>query len=212
MQFNQEQAQKSGQFGISTGAHIGAVTGKKVVSQKTGAQGIELSLTTREGDDVNYLSVYYQKGDGSAIGIGTNIIQAIMGCLGLQGMNIEQLPDGAPVQELKGQPLGLVLQKVLYNKLDGSDTYKFEIKQVFSARTRQTFKEYITKSQPAAVDALVATLDDRDDRKPMQQQASSPNGWGNQGDNNWQGGYQQNSGTSSTIPGGDGWDEMPADF
>lgn len=76
------------------------------------------------------------------------------------------LPVELHCKELEGKPIGFVLQKVLYTKNDGGDGYRFEIRQAFGANTRKTYKEAIDGTPAEAVDKLVASLTDRDERLP----------------------------------------------
>ncbi|MDT8849433.1 hypothetical protein RN053_02935 [Pantoea dispersa] len=69
-------------------------------------------------------------------------------------------------RELEGKPIGFLLQKVLYTKGDGGDGYRFEIRQAFGTKTRKTYKEAMENLPAEAVDKLLATLSDRDERQP----------------------------------------------
>jgi len=179
MKFNQDMAQKAGQQGFQTGKHIGKLTAKKIIAS-TGTKGVQFSLWPTADQSIDYLSVYYEKADGTAIKNGTNIIMAIMGLLRINEIQLENLGHEQAVNEFQGKEIGLVLQKVLYTKQDGGDGYKFDIKIPFSASSGCTFKEAIAKESAVFIDSMVETMEDKDERKPVNMGASSAGGW-NQG-------------------------------
>lgn len=67
--------------------------------------------------------------------------------------------------EFAGKKVGLVLQKVLRSKSDGSDTYGLEIRLPFIAQTRQTLLEKSEGKNAEAVDRMASGLKDKDERK-----------------------------------------------
>lgn len=169
MRFNNENAQNAGiGTGASTsGAYFGLLYAKAVTAS-TGSKGIEFSLKGEH--DVNYLTCYYEKKDGSQIRGGFNIIQALMGIFQVNEINIVQgrLNDENcdVIPELSNKPVGLVLQKIMYtkNNEERSDGYKFDIVMPFNGQTRQTFKEVQENTRPVTVDKILATLEDKDER------------------------------------------------
>ncbi|EDM66171.1 hypothetical protein PE36_00200 [Moritella sp. PE36] len=179
MKFNQEEAVKAGQMGFQTGKHIGKLTAKKIIAG-TGTKGIQFSLWPTSEQSIDYLTVYYEKADGKIIKGGHNIIMAMMGLLKLNEINIDNLGHEQAVNEFLGLEIGLVLQKVLYTKQDNTDGYKFDIKMPFSARTGVTFKEAINKESALHIDEMVAALEDKDERNPVDMGAASNQGWGAQ--------------------------------
>jgi len=169
LKFNNDAAQNAGVgTGASTsGAYCGILMAKAITAN-TGTKGIEFSI---HGDcDVNYLTCYYVKKDGAEIRGGLNIINAIMGILRQNEINIvrgrinDEECDVIP--ELTNKPIGLVLQKILYtkNNQERSDGYKFDIVMPFNDRTRQTFKESQENAEAKSVDRILETLEDKDER------------------------------------------------
>lgn len=79
--------------------------------------------------------------------------------------------------EFAGKRVGLVIQKVLSKKDDGSDTYKFDIRMPFIAETRQTLQERHERKNAETVDKMISTLKDKDDRKKSTQ-GNSDNHYG----------------------------------
>ena len=152
-----------------SGSYIGKFTDAKAVTANTGTKGFEFSFETDDGMKANYLTVYYEKADGSKIKGGFNLINAIMG--------VTKTPSLNTGSELSGKAIGLSLQKVLYTKNDGGDGYKFEIRIPYIAQTKQTLKEALSASQPETFSKY--TPKDRDERGQSHSSGAS-GGVGNQ--------------------------------
>lgn len=162
--YNEDQALKAGggMYINASGAYVGNLTAKWT-SSDSGAQFLELGLKGDDGE-ANYMRVCYVKKDGTANAMGENLIQAIMGLLKLKSLSQRKTGDDTICPELTGKPIGLVLQKVLFTKNDGSDGYKFDIKFPFSPTSRKTLKEALNNTDATAVDSFVASLKDKDER------------------------------------------------
>jgi hypothetical protein len=190
------------QSGESAGAaayisETGKYTGKLlqaeyVISSNKGTKGIEFSFEAANGEKGNYLTAWYEKSDGSQIKMGIDMINAIMGCTKTQSLSMVSVAgqNGAinVAPELKDKPLGLVLQKTLKTKQDGTDTYSFDIRIPFIAQTGKTLKEQMSGKDAQLVDRMVSTLKDKDERT-------------GRGQHQAQGGYHQPT-----------QEEMPEDF
>lgn len=174
-----------GEYISETGYYFGQIDSAEYVTAGTGTFGLELSIST-DGGKANYLTMYYAKSDNTPINGGSNMIQAIMALTGCQSLTMMQqnTPQG-PVNiapELTGKQIGFVLQKVLYTKGDGSEGHKFQIVTVANQQN-QTAKEMLEKKQPAKVESILSTLKDKDERKPVNQNA--PSGGYNPANNNF---------------------------
>lgn len=174
-----------GEYISESGYYFGQIDSAEYVVAGTGTFGLELSIST-DGGKANYLTMYYAKSDNTPINGGSNMIQAIMALTGCQSLTMMQqnTPQG-PVNiapELTGKKIGFVLQKVLYTKGDGSEGHKFQIVAVANQQN-QTAKEMIEQKQPAKVESILSTLKDKDDRKPVSQNA--PSGGYNPANNNF---------------------------
>lgn len=175
--YNQEQAVKAGnaQFINETGAYLCKIISAEYVKSSGGALSLEFSVETQEGLKGNYLSVYYQGKDGQPLQGGHNMIQAIMGCTNVQALT-EQFSNGRMYAlELSDKYIGLMLQKVLRLKQDGSETYNFQILCPFIAKTRKTLSEHIENKPAERIDWLVAHTKDRDERSKQQPQSTQQN-------------------------------------
>jgi hypothetical protein len=147
------------------GAYVGTIISAKWISnQNTKSAALELSIKAPEGM-ANYLSLYYLKKDGTGNEMGENMINAIMGLLKLQTLSQKQDGKDYVCPELLNKKIGLVLRKILKTKSDGSDTYGFEIVMPFSPTSRRTLREAMNDTPPTAVDSLLSTLSDKDERK-----------------------------------------------
>lgn len=166
--YNQEAALTAGQGGFinESGAYVITITEAALTTSSGGAKAIEFSGEADDGRKVQYLSVYVSKKDGTDNTFGVNMIHAIMGCTGVTQLTNHMKAAGHYVApEFAGKKVGLVLQKVLRSKSDGSDTYGLEIRMPFIAQTHQTLLEKSEGKSPEAVERMVAGLKDKDERR-----------------------------------------------
>lgn len=174
-QYDQESAITSGASNYITdgGAYAGTIVEAKYVFGKAPKQsaGLEFTLSTDQGE-AKYLSVWYQKADGTVNQYGYSLVQSMMGLCKLNTLTHQAKGDYSIAPEFTGKQIGLLLQKILTSKLDGSDSYKFEIKLAFLPQTRQTLKEALGREPAVVVDQWAASLTVKDERKKGQQQAS----------------------------------------
>ena len=166
-QYNQDMAAQAGQGGYvnETGAYNFEITEAKwVVSSNKGTFGMELSVESDQGLKANYLSIWYAKSDNAPIAMGQNMIQAIMGCAGIQQLSSMNKNDYTVAPELQGKNIGLVLQKILKTKVDGTDTHSFDIKLPFISQSGQTIQERNSGAQAEGVAQMISWLKDKDER------------------------------------------------
>lgn len=181
--YNEEAALTAGQGGFinENGAYVITISEAALTTSQGGAHAIEFSGEADDGRKVQYLSVYTTKKDGSANTFGVNMIHAIMGCAGVNQLTQQQIGGHLVAPEFSGKKVGLVLQKVLRSKNDGSDTYGLEIRLPFIAQTRQTLQEKADGKAAETVERMTATLKDKDDRRKgtatQQQSNSGPYGY-----------------------------------
>lgn len=170
--FNQESAAKAGggDFVQDGGAYVCTIDSAKFIKANSGSSGLELAITTDSGMKANFLTMYYQKADGSQIKSGTSCINAIMYFLGLQNLTAQPMGGDHFAPELAGKQVGLFLQKTLYTKNDGSDGYKFDIRAPFNPTNKLTAKEAMDNKPAQSIDNWVASYKDKDDRnqQPVQ--------------------------------------------
>ena len=173
-QYDQDSALTSGASNYITegGAYAGTIVEAKYVFGKAPKQsaGLEFTLSTDHGE-ARYLSVWYQKADGTVNQYGYSLVQSMMGLCKLNTLSQQQKGEYSIAPEFTGKQIGLLLQKILTSKMDGSDSYKFEIKLAFLPQTRQTLKEALGREPAVVVDQWAASLAVKDERKKGQQQA-----------------------------------------
>ncbi|CDM90433.1 hypothetical protein [Xenorhabdus bovienii] len=191
--YDQESAMSAGQGGFinESGAYVITINEAKLTTAQSGAEFIEFSGETDDGRKVSYLSICCKKKDGSVNAFGHSMIQAIMGCCGLRQITSHMVSvNNLIAPEFTGKRVGLVLQKILRTKTNGSDTYGMDIRIPFYADTRQTIAEKVEGKPATTVDKVIANLKDKDDRKsvnsnsPSQyyaQQDTPPADWDDQG-------------------------------
>ena len=166
--YNNESALSVGQGGFitETGSYVVTITEAKYTTSAGGAKSIEFSVEADDGRKANYLSVWYKKKDGTPNSFGESVIHAIMGCARVRNLTLHMKDINTEIApELTGKRIGLVLQKVLKSKSDGTDTYSLEIKMPYIADTGQTLLEHSKGEQAAAISRMLTTLKDRDDRQ-----------------------------------------------
>lgn len=170
--FDDESARAAGAGAVSeTGAYAGHISSAIFTTGRDSqSEAMEFSIDSDAGK-ISYIRINYRGREGQMLKVGSALINAIMGLTkvkqltSVQVTNSENQPE-FHCKELEGKPVGFVLQKVLYTKAtDGTDGYKFDVKQVFGANTRKTYREAIDNLPAEAVDKLLAVLKDRDDRQ-----------------------------------------------
>lgn len=168
--FDDESARTAGAGGASeTGAYAGNISAAIFTTGRDSqSEAMEFSIDSDVGK-INYLRINYKGREGQPLKHGAALINAIMGLTKVKQLNAVELTNGEGeielhCKELEGKPIGFVLQKILYTKNDGGDGYKFDVKQVFGANTRKTYKEAIDNVPAEAVAKLLAVLKDKDER------------------------------------------------
>ncbi|WP_334472390.1 DUF669 domain-containing protein [Arsenophonus sp. PmNCSU2021_1] len=165
--YNQEAALAAGQsaFINESGAYVVTIQEAKYMTSSGGAESIEFSVEADDGKKANYLNVYTKKKDGTPNKFGVNMINAIMGCAGVQQLTTKMINAHTHISpEFTNKRVGLVLQKTLKTKSNGKDTYSFDILLPFIAQTRQTLDEQINGLPAQTIDKKLETLQDKDER------------------------------------------------
>lgn len=178
--YNEEAALTAGQGGFinESGAYVLTITEAALKQSEKGARFIEFSGESDDGKKVQYLSVCTTKNDGTENKFGANVIHAMMGCAGVRQLTQHmQSVNSFVAPEFHGKKIGLVLQKVLTTKRDGSDSYQMEIRLPFIAQTGQTLKEKAEGKQPETVQHMVSTMKDKDNRKKQSTASHSSDGY-----------------------------------
>lgn len=165
--YNQEQAATvgAGQYVTKSGGYdvkVVRAVATKSQTQGSQAQFIELDIETREGQKCNYISICFVKGDGTKLDFGNKLIQAIMGCAGIQSLTIDQQGNAT---ELLNKSFKAILQRVDFTKNNGEDGYKFELK-LPALMSGQTIQEQLSGKQAQAFKSYADSVEDKDERKP----------------------------------------------
>lgn len=180
--YNEDKATLAGQGGYinESGAYIFNLTSADLIQTSGGAKGIQFSGETNDGRKINYLTVYYKKKDGTENIMGTNMINAIMGCAGVATIEPKQHNGSWVAPELVGPQVGLLIQKTLRTKEHGEDagkeTYNFEIIMPFYPDTQQTVLERSQNKSAETINKRLETLKDKDERKPVNHEFSGQPG------------------------------------
>ncbi|PAV02126.1 DUF669 domain-containing protein [Arsenophonus sp. ENCA] len=169
--YNQEAALAAGQsaFINESGAYVVTILEAKYMTSSGGAESIEFSVESDDGKKANYLNVYNTKKDKTPNKHGVNMIHAIMGCAGVQQLTTKMINAHTHIApEFTNKRVGLVLQKTLKTKANGQETYNLDILLPFIAQTKQTLDEQINGLPAQTIDKKLETLQDKDDRKPVE--------------------------------------------
>ncbi|OVZ99023.1 hypothetical protein CBW53_02910 [Yersinia frederiksenii] len=147
------------------------------MGENTKSEALILNFEGDSGSKFNFLRLTYKGKEGQDVKHGIAMINAIMGISGIKNLSCTEtrltnqqtgeLDVIFQCPELINKRIGFVLQKTLTTKTDGSDSYRFEIRQTYVAagpNAGKTFKEAFEKSPAETVDKLLATLKDKDER------------------------------------------------
>ena len=86
IRFDQQEAEKttsSNYIPGNTAQHVKIDRAEFITSPKTGAQGIDFDVHTRDGQKA-YFTIWHLKGDGSANEYSWRLLQSLMGVCGVQ--------------------------------------------------------------------------------------------------------------------------------
>lgn len=166
--YNQELAEQIGGGSYVTksgGYDLKVVRAQFTKSDNNQAEFLEFDFETREGLKLNYVSINFMKGDGTPNEFGNKMINAIMGCIGVQQLNAGN--DGN-CPELFNKGLKGIVQRVDYTKQSGpkagQDGYKFEFKLPANIQTGKTVKEVNSNSEAKSFASYAESIEDKDER------------------------------------------------
>jgi hypothetical protein len=193
-------ADQRGGFINETGKYIGQFTRAEDIKTDKGTSGIDFSFVANDGRKARF-ALYTTKGDGSKIGIGHGFVMALMTCLKLRGMKPALMRvrkwDAAAGQEaevqapcfgeLMNKPVGVLLEKEIFQKDDGSEGSRMVLAGVFQAETELMASEILdNKVRPEQLSKVVETLRDRRAKpqggKSAGRPANGASGWDDMSD------------------------------
>jgi len=167
--------------GKYTGVFLSAIAVKSS-QKKTKAIQFEFQDEKTEAK-ANYLTIYYERADGTTIARGANQIHAIMACMGIEELTekksvikVYDFEAKAEVDkkvkmfaELVNVPIGILFQKQLYTRGNGSDAARVNMLGVFDAKTGKTANEKLEGLEAEAIDKELKRLEVRDSRKSLEE-------------------------------------------
>jgi hypothetical protein len=144
--YNEEQAVAAdsggGEYILESCVARGFIEQAKWVEAQSGAKGLELTFESEKGQKANYLTLYYQKKDGTENEIGHQQIQSLMGVTGAQSLSQAPGKDGMIAPELTRKPVQIALERENYIKNNGDEGFRFQIKCFMSAKSGLTIAEH----------------------------------------------------------------------
>lgn len=175
--YNQEQAAAAdsggGEYILESCVTRGFIDVAKWVEAGTGAKGLELSFESEQGQKANYLTLYYQKKDGSQNEVGHQQIQSLMGVTGAQTLSQSQSPNGLIAPELTRKPVQVALERENYIKSNGDEGFRFQIKCFMSARSGLTIAEHQAGKQAESAGYWAQRFAQNPKGKPASQPSAS---------------------------------------
>lgn len=168
-------------------AYIGECTRVwPIVSSQKGTKGVHFEFEA-DGAKTNF-DIYTVKADGTKLP-GYFTLQALQTIFNLRGLTaapgkiekwsdeeqkrVEQ--DGPVFPQLVGKRIGMVLQKELYNRNDGRESYRMGLQAVFDATTRLTASEIKEKkTKPEKLDRILRGLKTKDSRTHQAAEPAQP--------------------------------------
>lgn len=147
-----------------TGGYDFTIAEAIFVTADNGTMGIQLSGEDAAGLKGNYITIYYQKKDGTILKGGQALIQAIMYIEGIKETSFIEATadDGAKywkVPELEGVKTGLVLERQAYTKRNSTDkAWSLNVRQVYQPSSGATVEEIQEGRQAEAVAKLIEQL------------------------------------------------------
>jgi hypothetical protein len=181
-QYNEEQAAAAdaggGDYITESCVARGFIDQAKWVEANTGAKGLELTFESEKGQRANYLTLYYQKNDGSQNEVGHQQIQSMMGVTGAQTLSQQQGKDGLIAPELTRKPVQIALERENYIKNNGDEGFRFQIKCFMSPKSGLTIAEHKAGKQAESAGYWTERLAKNPKGAPPKQQAQSTQSYG----------------------------------
>lgn len=188
------------------GAYKGTFIRAEAVVSEKGTQGIEFAFKSDMGQTADYLTIWTVNSEGKEL-YGRKVIDALMTCLALRGINAQQAMvkkynhetrqeenvKAIVFPELMNKPIGLLLVREEYEKTNGGTDWKMTIVGCFETQQHLTPKEILERSGPGQLDKMVALLQDR----PLKKRGGS--------------GMQDHPAHRGNSGGGSGFDDMDDD-
>lgn len=157
-------------------------------SERTGTKGVHFEFEAPGGAVTNF-DLWTEKDDADKTKLfGYSQLMAIMAIMGLKGLkSVKGKYDGfvdgkrAEVEgevfpELTNKDIGLVLQKELFTKQDGKESYRMNLFGIFHPTSRLTSTEIKEgKRTPEKLEKMLRGLKTKDSRTAVAAEPSQPN-------------------------------------
>lgn len=176
----------------SNGPYIGQFKDvHAIVSAQKKTEGIRFEFISPGGGACSF-DLWTRKEDGTAV-FGMNYVNAMMTIFGLRGLKTVtgkyeayDFDQGKRVEvegeifpDLMNKDIGLVLQKELYTKGDGKESFRMGLFGVFQASTRLTASELKDKkTQPEKLEKMTRSVKTKDSRTAVTAEPAQPSAAG----------------------------------
>jgi len=156
------------------GRYLGMITRAESITSKTGAQGVDISFKSDNGESADYLTLWTHNKDGKQL-MGFNMLMAIMTCLRVKSLNAEageiekynsdtkkkEKVTANLYKELMNKKITFLMYMEEYAKIAGGTAWKPVIFAVCD-KDGFTASEIFAKATSAnTVEKMIAALKDR---------------------------------------------------
>lgn len=165
---------ESGKFINTTGEYIVQISQVSTWETKSGAQMVQFVFKSTDGA-ICQSNLCISKCDGTP-SFGMSILMALQGIVGAPDIKAEEddvysiydpknPTQGWRIKALEKKHVGVLLQKELFTKMDGQDSYRMNVYRFFDPKTRRTISEIEAGKQATRIDNDLRSLADSDKRQ-----------------------------------------------
>lgn len=171
------------------GAYIGTFTKVEATTAQSGTRGIAFTFEQKGGGNASF-TLWTRKETGEPV-FGKSFVDAMLFLLSMKTLKasvgtVEKWEDtekgrekveadGLVYPDLVGKLIGIVLEKELTSKKNGSDSFRFNLAGLFQADTKLMMSEIKErKSQPQKLERLLKGLKVKDSRKAATNEPGQP--------------------------------------
>lgn len=162
------------------GGYVGVLTKAEAVTAQSGTRGIDFTFEQKGGGNATF-TLWTKKESGESA-FGKAFVDSMLFHFGMKTLKgvvgkvekwvdsdkgrVKEEADGTVYPDLCNKPIGVVLEKELTSKKNGSDSFRFNLVGLFGAETKLMMSEIKErKSTPAKLDRLLKGLKVKDSRK-----------------------------------------------
>ena len=160
-----------------TGGYTGKFTMAMLTESSKGTKGVEFTFESDIGQSANYLTIWIENNKGVKLPgfkhmnalmmvAGVRVLTATKTVAKVYDFDQKKVIDKEVIAypEIINIPIGVVLQRELYTKNNGTDGDRMNIYTFFESSTGRSASERIDSANAEAIATLVERLEDKDSR------------------------------------------------